>query len=64
MTDFVGWCGESFYSLNVSKTKDMIIDLGSPLVYYYCTSIKTADIGIVRSNVSSQMLSLFYRRFM
>ncbi|CAI5677546.1 unnamed protein product [Oreochromis niloticus] len=47
--DFVNWCDESFLSLNVSKTKDMIIGFRKSSYSSSPTIIKTADIGIVES---------------
>ncbi len=47
--DFVAWCDKSFLLLNVSKTKDMIIDFRKSQRSPLSTVIKAADIEIVES---------------
>ena len=99
--DFIAWCDQSFLHLNVSKTKDMIIDFRKSPPNTLPTIMKGANIDIVDSykylgiimdnklsfephvdatckkvqqrlfflrkmnsfNVSSEMMTLFYRSF-
>ena len=48
--DFVSWCKETFLELNVSKTKDMIIDLRKLEPNPKLTDIKGIEIDMVENH--------------
>ena len=49
LDDFVAWCEESSLELNVSKTKDMIIDFRKSPSFAPPTVIKGADVEMVQT---------------